>query len=281
MRISSRAPAMGALVLVMLLWGSSFPVTKAALDHLPPLLFALLRFAVASAVLLPLAWMRGGAAALPDPRPWRWMVLMGVTGVALYYVGFNLSLSYTTASQGAVIQSLVPAATAVLARVWLGERIAPRRALGIGVAAVGAAVVVLAAAPGADARDPLLGGVLMLGTVAAWAVYTILGKRVAGADPLVVTAFSVAVGTVLLVPAAALEALVRPVAAIPAEGWWSALYLGAGASAAGYFLYNHALRTLDASQAANFLNLLPVVGVATAVLFLDEALAPAQLLGGV
>jgi drug/metabolite transporter (DMT)-like permease len=62
--------------------------------------------------------------------------------------------------------------------------------------------------------------------------------------------------------------------------WLSILYLGALSSAGCYLLYNWSLVHLDASQAANYLNLLPIVGVAIAVVFLGEAVIPVQLLGG-
>jgi drug/metabolite transporter (DMT)-like permease len=58
-----RALSVVLLVLVMLIWGSTYVVTKAGLGELPPMLFALLRFAVASACLVPLALRRGGSAA--------------------------------------------------------------------------------------------------------------------------------------------------------------------------------------------------------------------------
>lgn len=60
----------------------------------------------------------------------------------------------------------------------------------------------------------------------------------------------------------------------------AALYLGAGPSALAYLLWNQALRHLDAGQAANFLNLIPVVGIASAAFFLGEVPTPGQLLGG-
>ena len=81
-----RALSLALLVLVMLIWGSTYVVTKAGLDELPPMMFALLRFSVASACLVPLALLRGGAAALPGPWPWRTLALMGLTGVVLLQV---------------------------------------------------------------------------------------------------------------------------------------------------------------------------------------------------
>src|SRR3712207_6094231 len=102
--MAARLTAIGSLVLVMVVWGSSFVVTGAALDVLPPFLLALLRFVLATALLLPLARGRGGLALLPRPLPLGTLTVMGLTGVTLFFVGTNLSLLYTTATDVAIVQ---------------------------------------------------------------------------------------------------------------------------------------------------------------------------------
>jgi drug/metabolite transporter (DMT)-like permease len=76
---------------------------------------------------------------------------MGLTGIALYYIGFNLALTYTSASQGALVQSSIPAVTAIAAVWCLGERLSRRRLLGIGFAIGGVLMIVARAAPDTDA----------------------------------------------------------------------------------------------------------------------------------
>src|SRR5258708_15920883 len=81
-----RGLAIGALAVVMIIWGSSFAVTKASLAQVPPITFAFIRFSIASVTLLILAAVqrrRVGAAPAPG---WRSVALIGVTGVTLYYV---------------------------------------------------------------------------------------------------------------------------------------------------------------------------------------------------
>lgn len=278
--MSPRTTAVLSLVLVMTIWGSSFAVAKASLSTLPPILFALLRFTVASLVLLPIAQLRGGTAKLQRPIAWYTIAVMGLTGVTFYYVGFNVSLNYTSASRAVLIQSAVPAVTALLAFLFLKERLTAKRVIGISISLIGVALVMVAAAPGGSARNLLAGDALMAATTILWAVYTILAKRMADNDQIVVTAYSTLAGTVLLVPIAAWEMLSGPVPHIPAQDWLSVVYLGAISSAGGYWLYNRSLQHLEASQTATFLNLMPVVGVTIAVVFLGETLVMWQLLGG-
>jgi drug/metabolite transporter (DMT)-like permease len=279
--IRARALSILLLLLTMLVWGSTYAVTKAGLEELPPMRFALLRFTVASALLVPLALLRGGLARLPRPVPWGTLGAMALTGVGLYYVAFNLALTYTTASQGALVQSSIPAVTAIMAVFWLREPLTARRTLGIVLAVAGVLLVVArAAAPGTAARAPLAGNLLMFATVLSWAAYTMLAKRMAAADPVAVTAAITALGTLMLVPAALVESTRASAPAVSAESWLRILHLGALASAGGFLLYSRALRHLEASQVGVFINLVPIVGVASGVAFLGETVSPLALLGG-
>jgi drug/metabolite transporter (DMT)-like permease len=278
--MSRRSLAIVALVLVMGIWGSAFTVTKSA--GVPPVLLALLRFVLASAILLPLALARRGRGGRPPAgaREWATLAAMGLFGFTLNQAGANLALAYTTATQGAMIQSAIPVATALLAALVLKERPTGRRVLGIALSLAGVAGLVLAAAPSERASNPLLGGAIMLGSVLAWACYTVLGKRLAGVDLLMLTAYSSMFGALFLVPLALVESGGRLPAALSAQGWLAVLYLGVLASATANLVYNSALTLLDASQTATFINLVPIFGVAIAVLALGEPVLGLQMVGG-
>jgi drug/metabolite transporter (DMT)-like permease len=151
---------------------------------------------------------------------------------------------------------------------------------GIGVSLLGVILVVLSTPADAVAPSPVLGALFMVGSVVAWALYTVFAKQLAQADALLVTTVSTVIGTILLGPFALAEMQTHPVPLLTPPDWLSILYLGALSSAGCYLLYNWSLVHLDASQAANYLNLLPIIGVAIAVLFLGEVVVPVQLLGG-
>jgi drug/metabolite transporter (DMT)-like permease len=275
--------AIGALLAVMVAWGSTYVITKSALEEIPPLLLAFLRFTIASAILLVLAQARGGPRRLPTPVPWASLALMGLTGITIFYLGFNLGLIYTSAADGALIQGAIPAATVGLSAALLGERLTRARAFGVALSVVGVGLILLAAGGPSTGSNRLLGDLLMLTTVAAWAVYTVLGRRLREAELLAVTAYSTAFGTLLLLPGAAYDLAVGPARSISAVSWgsWLAvLYLGIVCSALCYLFWNWSLQHLDASQAGNFINVIPVVGVASSAVVLGESIAAGQLLGG-
>jgi drug/metabolite transporter (DMT)-like permease len=267
--------------MVMIVWGLTYVVTKAAVREIPPLTLAVLRNVIAAGVLVPIAIARGGSMSLPRPLPLLPLVWMGLTGIVILTVGFNYGLVYGSASQGALVYALSPAAVAVAAVLGLQETLSRRRIAGIILSVAGAAVVVLSGEIDRSAPRPLIGALFMFAGIVAWAYYTVVAKRLPKADQVVVIAWVSVIGMVMLLPFAVVELLQSPTPEPTLNAWLGALFLGAVASAVAYVVYNWVLRELDASLVGAYFTLDPIVGVATAVLFLGEVLREGQAMGGV
>ena len=271
--------AIAQLVLVMLLWGSTFVVTKAGLNGLPPLFFAFARTTVAALFLLLFAIL-SGRWRLPAQVPRSTVLAMAVVGVAVYYSAFNLGLRYTGAAQAALVQSSLPAVTAAFAMLFLRERPNRRGSVGILLAIAGVIAIFAQSAPGSTASHPSLGNLITLLAVIAWSVYTVMARRLAAVDPLTITAWVMSAGAAMLGGVAWLEHRGSDWPHLSLSGWAIVLYLGALPSALCFVLYNAALRRLRAAQVAVFLNLVPVVGVIASMAALGEKLSSSALLGG-
>lgn len=260
-----RNAALLAIVVAMIIWGSTFVVTKAAAQEFPPLTLGFLRFAVGSLVLAAVLRARGALAAPWPAAPWPRLLLLALTGVAAFTAAFNYALVYGSAAQGTLLYATVPAAVALCAALILRERLTSRRWLGVALSIGGAMLLVGGGETAAlIARSPLLGAAFMLGAVLMWALYTVLAKSVAGADLLLV-AFAIAVlGAAMLLPASLIELAVLGRPAPSAAGWLGVLYLGVFASAVAYVLYGIALRSLDASTVGVYNNIDPVAGLGIA-----------------
>lgn len=269
------------------IWGSTFVVTKDVMAEFPPLVLAFLRVAIGAALLLPLAWMRHRrAGANARPLPWGTLFAMGFIGVGLYYFLFNLGMVYISASQGALVQSSIPAMTALIAVVWLREHASRKRIAGIVLSVIGVIIIFMGAEDPSDTAatgsigGKWLGNLLMSGSVIAWGIYTSLAKRVAAFDPMVVTGYVIAFGAMLLLPCALYELGGRELPHVTAMGVLQILYLGGMASGIAFVIYNRALEDMDASQTGVFANLIPVVGVLSGVVFLGEPLSLRAIVGG-
>jgi drug/metabolite transporter (DMT)-like permease len=275
-----RSLAILALIVLMIVWGSTFVVTKAAAQDIPPLTLAALRFLVAAMVLIPIALSRGGLARLPKPVPWGALSLMALSGIAIFAVTFTYALVHGSASQGALIYALVPACVALAAVLYLAEKVSRHRIAGIVLSIMGVVLVTMTGERSAEAPHPVLGALWMLGAVIAWATYTVFAKRLAQADFVVTIATISTLGALMLVPLSAIELSVTPWSNPSASAWVGVLFLGIAASALAYIVYGFALRELDASLVGVYTNLDPIVGVATAVLLLGEELYAGQIAGG-
>jgi drug/metabolite transporter (DMT)-like permease len=276
MSLNTPTRSMLLLLLPMVVWGSAFAVTKVLIDLWPPFTVALARVGIGTLVLLPLAISRHQRGT---HLPWGTIWCMGLLGVTLYYLTFNLSMVYISASQGALVQASIPAMTALVAVVWLRERATALRWLGIALSVAGV-LIVFSGNGSAAGQSSLLGNSLMFASVVCWALYTALAKRAANFEPLVITVSVMGTGTLLLLPFSAYEIMSGDLQPLPVTGWLGLVYLGGVASGLAYALYNASLRHLDASAVGVYTNLIPIVGVLTGIVFLGEPLSLRAILGG-
>ncbi len=279
--ISRRVISITLLLIVMAIWGSTFVVTKGLIIEWPPLTLAFARVALSAIVLLPIAhWRLYRSRKSLRALPWRRVFMLGLVGVAFYYLVFNLSLSYTTASQGALVQSSIPAMVALVAVLFFGEQASRRRIIGIVLSIAGVVIVCTGSRSGGVALDAVLGNLLMFASVIAWGIYTSLARQVGDEDPVVTTAYMTAIGALLLLPAALFELSGRPWPHPGIVSWWQLSYLAIFASAIAFMLYNQALKYMEAGQVGVFTNLIPVVGVISGAMVLHEPLSMWALIGG-
>jgi drug/metabolite transporter (DMT)-like permease len=272
------------LLLTMIVWGSTFVVTKGINEQVPPFTLAFARVAIGALILMPFLVLRPARAtsvadAAARALPWGTIALMGLVGVALYYAVFNWSLMLTSASQGALVQSCIPAMTALIAVMWLRERATVTRWLGIGLTIAGV-LIVFSGSAASDGGGSVFGNLLMFVTTILWGFYTSLAKRVADIDPRVVTAGIAAVGAALLLPMSIVEIAAEGIPRVGAMGWLGIIYLGTTASGLAYLLYNAALKHMDASHVGVYTNLIPIVGVLSGVIVLGEPLSMRAVIGG-
>ena len=264
-----------ALVLAGLLWGTSDVAGKLALDAVPPVTLAALRFCVALAILWPLARRRGCGRV-----PARTAAPLGLLGVSFSFLLQNLGLERTSASNASLLQSAAPALTLALAAAVLGERPTRFGLGGAGTAMAGVATVTLSS--GGGLRVPGTGDALVLASAGCFAAFAVLGRRAFPAHGILPVLVGMAAwGMAGLAPAAVVELLVTRPDLVGLREAALVLYLGVGCSTLTYALWGFALRYTEAGRAAVFDSLVPIVGVAAAVLVLGEHPTMWQVTGGV
>ncbi|HEV8338483.1 MAG TPA: DMT family transporter [bacterium] len=273
----------GAFVLLtlgMLCFGGTWVAGALAVEAIPPATIAVLRFALAAFLLW--AWDRaGGRRRGPlQVRDLPLILALGATAVAGYNIAFLNGLRFAPASDGAIIvPGFAPILTAVLAWPLLGERIGLR---GISGLLIGFAGVLLVMRPGGGTESGRLAGDLLFFTGAVgWAIYTLVGRAAtARFTPVGATLYAFVSGTVMLLPFAVLERGWRPLQSAPAAAWAGVLYLALFGSVLAFVLFYEGLHRVGASRAVPFAFLVPIFGVVSSVIILDEELHPLAIAGG-
>ncbi len=275
--VSERTRALLLGLTVVVIWGVSFSATRAAVQEIPPLTLAFLRFLVASALLAPIVRRKYGVVHLPRGER-RLLMAMGLSGVTLAFVFENVGLRYTTASHGALLISLTPLAS-VAAEALLGRSRPSGKTLG-GLVAALLGVVLIVGSPLAGGAT-LLGDALILANVVSWVVYSFLTERLSHRLPnLVITTKSIVFGTIALAPLAAVE-LWREGMGMPSRAAVAAVfYLGIFCSALAYVWWNRTLSVVGVTVTNSLIYGIPLVGVATGVLLLGEPLTWWICVGG-
>jgi drug/metabolite transporter (DMT)-like permease len=269
------------------LWGASWPSGRVLAQQLPPLAAASWRFGLALMLLLAWLWANGGAARLRSlsTRQWLGLAAAGAVGVFGYAVFFMLGLAHVPAGRAALLVTINPVLTTLIAAWWLGERLNWKIAAGMALTTMGAAVVITHGRPWMLIKGGVgLGELLLLGCAATWVAYTLMGRRLlTGIDPLSTTTITAGFGLLMLLASALLfegpGPLTAPVHA-SAQVWSALAFLAAGATVLAYAWYFEGVAALGAGAAAAYISLVPVFGVLFAALWLGEQVDVSILFGG-
>ncbi|MFZ1828154.1 MAG: DMT family transporter [Candidatus Competibacteraceae bacterium] len=264
----------GDLLLALLAnaaWSVNFLAGKAGVEHFPPLLFSALRFTVLLLLLLPwLRWQPGKMRQVLQIS-----AVLGVLHFSLIFIG--LDASGDIASVAIAAQLYVPF-SALLAVVWLGERLDRRRVAGIAAAFAG--VLVIGLDPTVFAHLDALAWIV--GAALAMAVATILMRRLSGVGVFTLQAWIGAVATPsLLLMSLLLEQ--GQVEALRTAGWFDfalPVYSAIGASLVGHGIVYYLLTRYPVSLITPLLLLAPVLAVLLGVLFWGDQPTWKLLLGG-
>jgi drug/metabolite transporter (DMT)-like permease len=271
------AADLGMLV-VCLIWGLNFSVTKSAFDQIPPLPFSAVRFLISSLLLWLVIRMVEGPAKLPTGAL-RHLIILGVVGNTCYQLAFMLGLSRTTATNSALILSTVPTVVAVFAGALGLERITTRMRCGIALGTLGVVLVIATRGVKFDLRT-LGGDGLTVLAVFFWAGYTVGLRRVhPGVSPLRVTTITTLAGTPGLLLAGLPGILRVHWERVSLEAWLALGYASILSLVVAYLLWNRSVKAVGGTRTAVYMCLTPLVAVLGAWLLLGERPHPLQGVG--
>jgi drug/metabolite transporter (DMT)-like permease len=274
----SRWYATALFVTLATMWGLSFPAISVGLEYIPPLLFAAFRYDTAAVLLL-------GYAAVstdgwrPVGRNDRQAIVFGglflVAGNGLLFIGQQTVPS----GVAAILQAMVPIATALWALALLGERLSGVGSVGVALGFLGVALVVQPNPDSLLAGDTA-GRLIILGQVASVSLGSVLVDRAQPSmERVPMTGWAMLVGGLVLhlLSLAAGEPVPASVAEPAAVG--AVAYLGVFSTALAFIIYFTILHDRGAFEASLVAYLVPVVATVVGVAVLDETVSVLSLVG--
>jgi len=268
------------LILVSFVWAGSFIVVDITTKEMDPIDLGFLRFLIATPLMILIVVLRKKPLLLPK-KELPWLVVLGLTGVTLLYLFQFLGIHFTNAPTASVLINTNVIFIAILSGFFLQETLTRKRVAGIILSFIGVFVIMFSdISKQALTFDNLffIGGILMLLSAFCWALYSFVGKRLLKTyDEFVITTYAFGFGTLLYIPFVILH-LGPVLQQTSLNGWLAVLYLALTCSLFGYLGWYYALKHIDASKAAVFLNFIPLFTILMSF-FLGTSLTWFFLLG--
>ncbi|MFI9640417.1 EamA family transporter [Micromonospora sp. NPDC051925] len=275
-----------ALILVYVLWGSTYLGIRVAVESLPPLGSAAVRFSGAALVLAVVLRLRRGPGALRVDR--RQFGSAALIGVLLLAGGNGLVVLAESGPSGVAVPSgiaallvaTVPLLVVVL-RTVTGDR--PRGWTFAGVTVGFLGLVLLVLPRGGSGVVPLVGALTVVAAATCWSVGSFLSGRLRmPADPFVATVYEMVAGAVVLIGLALTRGELRGFSPtqVTARSWLALVYLMLAGSVVAFTAYVWLLAHAPISLVSTYAYVNPVVAVALGALLVAEPITGQVLLGG-
>jgi drug/metabolite transporter (DMT)-like permease len=276
----SALSAYAALTTAAMVWGGSVVAQKVALGPFSPVETSVFRGLGALSILIPLwLWQEGGKSF--SKNDWGIFALLGL-GVLGNHLLVLFGLQFIGAGSAGVIIGASPAITAFLSSLILKD--VPFRVIWLGclVSFLGVVVITGKSGMAGSGSNPLLGGVLVLGALVSWALYTIGCRRTMDRfSPLTVTWVTLMMSLVVEIPLLAMnhKMLTAGIDSVPLSGWVALVYVMVFATALGQQAWLYGVNGVGPSRAGIFGNLVPVSALFFSLVILGEPVGVREIAG--
>lgn len=268
------------LALAPLCWAANIVLARGVAELIPPAAFAFWRWSLAALLVIPFARRHLAADREALARGWKRLLLLAVLGISSFNALLYTAVHTTTAINGALIQTSMPAVIAVLTLGLFRERLTLRQTAGIGLCIAGAGLVVLRGELRTLATMGVAtGDLLMVAAVICYGLYSVLLRRRPAIHPLSFLAATFALGAAGLLPAYLAELAFAGGFALTGEVALSILFVALFPSIVAYFCWNKGVDRVGPNRAGLFINLIPVFASLLSTWLLGESVRGFHIAG--
>lgn len=259
------------------LGGTAAAVTRYLVGSADPITLAILRWGIGFLCLLPAALLlrvRG-----PPRSDWTPVAALGLCFFGLFFVLYNVAMSYTTAARASLALSTLPLQTMVVGALLGIEPLTRRKTVGVCVAIFGVFAALasgLAAAPHGAWRGELI----MTGAVLCMAFYNVWSRPfIQRSSALGFLTVGMGAGAVALVAVGLLTGRVAVLSTFALPQWIAGIYLGVGGGALAFILWVLALERATPTRVANTMTLNPIAAGLLATQLVGEPITLNLIIG--
>jgi drug/metabolite transporter (DMT)-like permease len=256
-----------------LCWAGNIVLARGVADIIPPVAFAFWRWTLAFALILPFTLRQLAQDSGEIVRRWKILFLLALLGVSSFNTLLYTAVHTTTAINGALIQSAMPAVIVLLSLVLYREKVSTRQLGGVLLCILGACLIVLRG----DLKTLVTmsfvqGDLLMIIAVVFYGLYSALLRRRPAIHPLSFLAVTFALGAAGLFPVYLAELAVTGPFALSRDIVLSILYVALFPSILAYFCWNRGVDLVGPNRAGLFINLIPAFASLLSVWLLGESI---------
>ena len=259
------------------LGGTAAAVTRFLIGAADPITIAILRWGIGFACLLPVALIL--KVRWPQRRDWPAVAALGLCFFGLFFVLYNVAMSYTTAARASLALSTLPLQTMIAGAVLGVERLTFRKSMGVAIAMLGVFAALasdLTSAPPGAWRGELI----MTGAVLCMAVYNVLSRPfIARSSALGFLAVGMGTGAAALIAAGVVTGHAAVLDTFDRAQWIGGIYLGVAGGALAFILWVMALQHTTPTRVANTMTVNPIAAALLAAPLVGEPVTANLLVG--
>jgi drug/metabolite transporter (DMT)-like permease len=259
------------------LGGTAAAVTRYLVGNADPITLAILRWGIGFLCLLPVALLL--RVRWPPRNDWFAVAALGLCFFGLFFVLYNIAVSFTTAARASLALSTLPLQTMVIGALLGIEPLTKRKTVGVGIAVLGVAAALvsgLSAAPPGAWRGELI----MVGAVLCMSFYNVWSRPfIQRSSALGFLTVGMGAGAAGLVLVGVLTGRIEVLGSFGAPQWIAGIYLGVGGGALAFILWVLALERATPTRVANTMTVNPIAAGLLATQLVGEPITANLVIG--
>jgi drug/metabolite transporter (DMT)-like permease len=259
------------------LGGTAAAITRYLAGNADPITLAVLRWGIGFCCVLPVALLL--KARWPQQRDWLAVAALGFAFFGVFFVLYNIAMSYTTAARASLALATLPLQTMLVGALLGIEPLTKRKSIGVCIAVLG---VFAALATGLSAAPPgaWRGELIMTGAVLCMAFYNVWSRPfIQRSSALGFLAVGMGTGAVALILVGSLSGSMAVLSQFDTPQWIAGLYLGIAGGALAFILWVLALERASPTRVANTMTVNPVAAALLATQLVGEPITPNLVVG--